>query len=115
MQQTLEQQEKSLKWFMKYRWLYTSLLLFSFAASIGEIFRKRSEWPFIVRLSLPPGVPIWHSIWENIFAVAVWSFVLISWWVRIYNYRRDLLAAEQTALQKAAGPPEGVWPPPPVS
>ena len=113
MQRTLGQREKSLKPFIKYRWLYTFAYLYVIAAMVDGIFDKRSQWPFILRLSLPLSVPIWHSIWGNIFTAALFSFFLISGWVRIHNYRRDLLFAEQLTLQKAAKPPEGSWPPPP--
>ncbi len=114
MRQTLEQQQKSLASLIKYRRLYTCVGAFIVATSVDGVFHKRSQWPFIIRFSLPSGVPIWHSAWENIFTIVGLSFVLISWWVRIHNYRRELLLAEQLALQKAAQPPEGVWPPPPL-
>ena len=114
MRQTLEQQEKSLKWFMKNRWWLTAMYVFWVIVHTQEIFQKHTQWPFILWLSLPPGVPIWHSIWENIFGVALFSFLLVSSWVRVYNYRRGQSLAEQTALQKVTKPPEGVWPPPPL-
>ena len=115
MRQTLEQQEKSLRWLVKNRWLYTGVWLFGLATMVDSIFQKRLQWPFLISFSLPPGVPILHSIWENIFGACLFTFIIAQTWVRIYNYRRDLLLAEQMALQKAAQPPEGVWPPPPIS
>ena len=76
--------------------------------------QKRSQWPHLFTHPIPSGKTILDSAWANIAELALWSFVLAQLWVRVYNYRRELLAAEQEALQKAAKPPEGVWPPPPV-
>ncbi len=114
MQQTLKQQERSLRWFTKNRGWFTCVLLLNIAIQASRVFAKRSQWPFLFSYPHSVGIPLDNSIWINILAIALLSFGLVSWWVRVHNYRRDLLLAEQMALQKAARPPEGVRPPPPL-
>jgi len=115
MRQTLEQHETSLRRFTKNLWLVTSIYLLIIGTSLSSIFEKRSQWPFLLKFSLPPGVPIWHLVWGNIFTFVGFSFLLATTWRHFYSLRRDLLLAEQMALQKAVKPPEGVWPPPPAA
>jgi hypothetical protein len=84
------------------------------AFTVLQILDKRPQWPFLFRYPPSVGIPLWHSLWLNILCAAFFMLAVALRWLRVYNYRRERLVTEQTALQKAAKPVEGVWPPPPL-
>ena len=108
-----ERQQRALEWQVRWRWPLTIFILLNIFLSLDVVIEKRSQWPLAFRFILPPGVPIRDAVWVDIFDVVLCTLMLVSLWVAVHNYRRDLLLAEQLALQKTALP-EGVWPPPPV-
>jgi len=108
-----KQRQRTLEWQLRNRWFLTALYSFWPCESVWRILEKRSQWPHLFAYSPLFGVPFWDTIWVNIFNLVMFPTLLILMWVRIHNYRRDLLFAAQLALQKASQPPEGVWPPPP--
>lgn len=95
------------------RWAYTAAYVLVMGTSLDSIIKKRSQWPHLFQTPLSLG-PLRHSVWENIFTFVCMSFFLVLFWLRIYRYRRAQFLAEQEALQQAATPTVGVWPPPPV-
>ncbi len=109
-----KQRQRTIEWQLRNRWLWTAMCLFWIGESIQSIVVQRSQWPFLFKLPSPPTIPLWHHIYVNIFNLVMFSYLLILTWVRVHNYQRDLLLAEQMALQKAAKPTERVWPPPPL-
>ncbi len=116
-QMTEEQQKKQQRYLerqIEKRWQWTLLYVFIIMTTFAMLYQKRSQWLHLFTRPIPPGKTILDSAWVNIAELALWSFVLVQLWLRVYNYRRELLLAEQMALQKAAQPPEGVWPPPPM-
>jgi len=118
MRQRAEEQQKKQQWYLqnqvRNRWAWTGLCLLFIGTSLNSILKKRSQWPHLLQTPLSLG-PLWHSVWENILVLVCMSFFLMLFWVRVYSYRREQLAAEQEALRKAATQANGVWPPPPVS
>ena len=109
-----KQRQRTLESLTGNRWAFTALYVFFMGTSLDSIIKKRSQWPHLFQVPLSLG-PLWHSVWENIFTFVCMSLFLVLLWRRIYNYRREQLAAEQEALRKAATPVEGVSPPPPQS
>lgn len=119
-QMTKKQQAKrqrSLEWTVRYRWPFTALLTFNLIMGVAEIFEKHSQWSSwstLLRNSFPPGIPVMHSVWANVFGVVVWSVALAQLWMRVHEYRREQLRAEQEkALASASVSQQGVWPPAP--
>lgn len=116
-QRTEEKQKEQWRFLeaqVRNRWAWTGLCLLPIGTSLDSILKKRSQWPHLLQTPLSLG-PLWHSVWENILVLVCMSFFLMLFWVRVYSYRREQLAAEQEALRKAATQANGVWPPPPVS
>lgn len=83
--------------------------------NLQTIFEQRSQWPSLFVSPIAAGLPIWHHIWVNIFSVVMFPLLTVNLWMRVHSIRREQLAVKQEALQKATTPPDGVWPPPPVS
>ena len=113
---TEEQQKKrqhSMEWQIRNRWAWTALFSFSAGISCLGIFEKRSQWPHLFAYPLSAGIPVWDSVWGNIFGIVVWALLLTQLWMRVHNSRREQIAAEQEALRKASTQAQGVWPPPP--
>ena len=81
--------------------------------SVLRIFVKRAQWPHLLHYPFA-FVPFWGSIWVNIFSLVLFPFAIAKLWMRVHDYRREQLAAEQEALRKATLPTDGVWPPPPA-
>ena len=90
------------------RWVYTGLYAFVMLESVLRIFVKRAQWPHLLHYPFS-FVPFWGSIWVNIFSLVLFPFAIAKLWMRVHNYHRKQLAAEQ----KVAPPMDGVWPPPP--
>ncbi len=111
----LKRHQRRLESLIRNRWAWTALYVFMMMQSIVRIFDKRAQWPHLFAYPPSYGVPLWHSVWENILTIALFLFALIGLWWRVHNYRREQLAAKQEALRKAALPTDGIWPPPPQS
>ena len=110
-----KQHQKQMASLEKMRWWLTFTFLFDSLLNIVTLYEKRSQFASLFSPLSSSGFPIWHHLWVNIYLVIIGPILVFVWWVRIHNYRREQLAAEQEALQKAATPPDGVWPPPPQS
>ena len=95
------------------RWAWTGLYTFFILQSVLRIFDKRAQWPHLFHYPFA-FVPFWGSIWVNFVSLVLFPLVIAQLWVRVHNYRREQIAAEQEALWKAATPTAGAWPPPPV-
>ena len=111
----IKQHQRYLESLVRNRWGYTASYFLMAGMNLQVIFEKRSQWPSLFVSPITAGIPLWHHIWVNIFSAVMFPLLVAYLWVRVHNYRREQLAAEQEALQKAAMPTEGVWPPAPQS
>lgn len=119
MRRTTEEQQKKqqrrLESQVRNRWAWTALFLFNIGAAGLRTYEKRSQWPQLLQHPFSFSVPIWSSVVVSILTSILFLFALVQFWMRVHNYRREQLRAEQEALRKAAPPTVGVWPPPPAS
>ena len=114
---TEEQQKRHQQYLdsqVRNRWAWTGLYVLLVLEFIQSVFDKRAQWPHLLHYPFA-FVPFWDSIWVNIFGLIMFPLLTVNLWMRIYDIRREQLAAEQEALRKAVMPTDGVWPPPPVS